>query len=82
MAEQELTPNQNQAEYIRTHDLEPRIARAIERSEVVKGMTREQVVVAKGKPTVVMKEENRWGYGSLTRRTWIWFKEGTVARIQ
>lgn len=77
------TPSEEAIEYVRTHDLQPYIGRAIERGDVVRGMSKEDVRFIKEEPREVLEENGRtvWIYGSVTRRTRIYFEDGKVVDI-
>lgn len=69
-------------EYVRNHDLEPYIGRAIERGQVVKGMSKDDVKFIKGEPKSVQKEEGQtiWIYGTVTQKQRIYFEDGKMVR--
>ena len=79
-----VTPSEEAIEYVRTHDLEPYIGRAIERGDVVRGMSKEDVQFVKGDPRAVQDESGRtvWLYGTVTQRTRIYFEGGQVVDTQ
>jgi non-homologous end joining protein Ku len=82
-ADATTTPSREAIEYVRTHNLEPYIGRAIERGDVVRGMSKEDVRFVEGDPREVREEDGRtvWIYGSVTQRTRIYFENGEVADI-
>ena len=77
------TPSREAIEYVRTHDLKPYVGRAIERGQIVRGMSEEDVRFVEGEPRKVRAEDGRtvWVYGSVTQRTRIYFEDGEVVDI-
>ena len=71
-------------EYVRTHDLEPYIARAIEREQIVRGMTPDHVRFLKGEPgqTNTDGDEETWTYGTVTDGSTIVFRDGKVVEVR
>jgi hypothetical protein len=67
-------------EYVRNHDLKPYVGRAIERGQVVRGMSREDVRFIKGDPRETRKEEGQtiWVYGTVTQRERYYFENGKL----
>jgi outer membrane lipoprotein-sorting protein len=63
-AASESTPSPEVKKYVRTHDLEPRVARAIEGGYAVKGMKPEHVRLAIGEPEDVEESDGEtvWIY--------------------
>lgn len=74
------SPSEEAIEYVRTHDLEPYIGRAIERGDVVRGMSKEGVRFVEGDPKRIEEEEGQtvWVYGTVTQRTQVYFEDGEV----
>ena len=72
-----VSPSEEAIQYVRTHDLKPYIGRAIERGDIVRGMSKEDVQFVKGDPRSIREREERtvWVYGTTTR---IYFKNGEV----
>ena len=75
-----ISPSEEAIEYVRTHDLEPYIGRAIERGDVVPGMSKEDVRFVEGDPKRMEEEEGRtvWVYGTVTQRKQVYFENGKV----
>jgi len=77
---------QSDGEPVRTQreDLEPRIREALEEREVVEGMAPNHVREVEGDPKSTRKEDGQtiWYYGTVTRRTKIYFKDGAVVDIK
>jgi hypothetical protein len=72
-----VSPSEEAIQYVRTHDLKPYVGRAIERGDIVRGMSKEDVQFVKGDPRSIREREERtvWVYGTTTR---IYFKNGEV----
>ena len=89
-ARSETTSPEKIKEYVRTHDVKPRIARAMEREEVVKGMNVRQVELVEGKPkkTVQLEEQTARVYaivdssGTVWEQKTVYFEDGEVARVE
>jgi hypothetical protein len=75
-----VSPSEEAIEYIRTHDLKPYVGRAIERGDVVRGMSKEDVRFVEGDPKGIIEEEGRtvWTYGTVTQRKKVYFEDGYV----
>lgn len=71
-------------EYVRNHDLEPYIARAVEREQIVRGMSPEHVRFLESKPKEIREDEGKetWIYGSVSERKYVVFGEGEVVNIK
>jgi hypothetical protein len=88
LADRQLTPSEEVDRYLQEHPKTPgRIARAMERSDVVDGMTAEQVVVTWGEPNrrSAMNgdtADRRWIYGTLTNRDYVYFQDSTVVKVR
>jgi hypothetical protein len=78
------SPSDEAVEYVRTHDLEPYIGRAIERGDVVRGMSKEDVRFVMGEPRDVREQDGRtvWVYGTVTDRKRVYFENGKIAEHQ
>ncbi|MCS3616877.1 hypothetical protein [Salinibacter ruber] len=72
-----VSPSEEAIQYVRTHDLKPYIGRAVERGDIVRGMSKEDVQFVKGDPRSIREREERtvWVYGTTTR---VYFKNGEV----
>lgn len=75
-----IMASEEEIEYIRNHDLKPYIGRAIERGQIVRGMSKEDVEFVRGEPRTVREEEGRtvWVYGSVTQRELFYFEDGKL----
>ena len=75
-----VSPSEEAIQYVRTHDLKPYIGRAIERGDVVRGMSKEDVRFVKGDPKRTKEEEGRtvWVYGTVSQRKRVYFEDGKV----
>lgn len=77
---------QSEGKPVRTQrkDLEPRIRKALEEGEIVEGMAPEHVREVKGDPKSTRKEDGQtiWYYGTVTRRTRIYFEDGVVVDMK
>jgi outer membrane protein assembly factor BamE (lipoprotein component of BamABCDE complex) len=84
MSEAGSTPDRENIEYVRNHDLEPYIGRAIEREQIVRGMTPEHVRFLKGEPKEIREEGDKetWTYGPVSQRKYVVFEKGKVANIK
>jgi hypothetical protein len=59
----------------------------MERSDVVEGMTAEQMVVTWGEPNSRSAingdtADRRWIYGTLTNRDYVYFQDSTVVKVR
>jgi hypothetical protein len=88
LVERQLTPSEEVDAYLKEHpDTPGRIARAMERDDVVDGMNKEQVIVTWGEPnsrSSIEREEadTRWIYGTLTNRDYVYFDNDVVVEVQ
>jgi hypothetical protein len=78
-----VSPSDEAIEYVRTHDLEPYIGRAIERGDIVRGMSKEDVRFVKGEPRRAEEEDGQkiWFYGTVTQKTRFYFEDGKLVDI-
>lgn len=77
------TPSREAIEYVRTHDLKPYVGRAIERGDIVRGMSKEDVRFVKGEPPRVEEKGGQtvWVYGTFSQNTprlLCYFKDGKL----
>lgn len=79
-SEAQGTVDSETIEYVRSHDLKPYIARAIERGQVVRGMSQEHVRFIMGEPKEVREQEDQevWVYGAVPQQKRITFENGKV----
>ena len=88
LATEGLRPSEEADAYLRAHPETPgRIARAMERGDVVEEMTAEQVVVTWGEPTSRSETsrygaDTRWIYGTLTNRDYVYLSGETVVEVR
>lgn len=84
MSEAGSTPDRENIKYVRNHDLEPYIGRAIEREQVVRGMTPEHVRFIKGEPKEIREKDGKetWIYGPVSQRKYVVFESGEVVNIK
>ena len=75
-----MKASEEEIEYIRNHDLEPYIGRAIERGQIVRGMSKEDVEFVKGEPRTVREEDGQtvWVYGPVSQRERFYFEDGKL----
>jgi len=80
---QKLNADEEEIEYVTSHDLKPHVARAIERGQVVIGMKSRDVRFLRGEPKQIKEESGRtvWVYGTVTRGLRVTFENGTVAEM-
>jgi len=88
LATEGMRPSEEVDAYLRAHPETPgRIARAMERGDVVEEMTAEQVVVTWGEPTSRAAAsrygaDTRWIYGTLTNRDYVYLSDQVVVEVR
>ena len=74
------TPSDEAINYVRTHERPAYIESAIERGDIVRGMSKEDVRFVQGDPKSVKHEDGQtiWYYGTVTQRWEVFFEDGKV----
>jgi hypothetical protein len=77
-------PDDEVIEYLREHDPPDVVARAMERDQIIEGMTKGQVEVMRGEPKEVVERDRQtlWMWGPVSRRTTVYFEGGEVVQVR